>query len=215
MFKFLSALLFVAVVFSACGEDKKVIEEDVTTVKTKQSVVITEEKPSKEQVIDEVASKLKLSASKTIDKAAVLAKDISSSSKEVIEDMKEKSSVIAQKSLTSVKEVSKSVSAEVGKKITSAVDVIMQKKKEEASLNIDAKQLYMKCAGCHGQKAEKSALNKSQVIQNWSSSKLAKALNGYKNDTYGGMMKGLMKSQVSSLSATEIKLLADYISTLK
>jgi cytochrome c len=76
------------------------------------------------------------------------------------------------------------------------------------------KELFAKCAGCHGQNAEQSALGKSQVIAGWESAKIADALHGYKKGTYGGAMKGLMKGQVATLSDADIKALADYISGL-
>jgi len=75
--------------------------------------------------------------------------------------------------------------------------------------------LFVKCSSCHGLKAEKSALSKSQIIQGWSSDKITAAINGYKEGTYGSTMKGLMKSQVKTLSPNEIKVLAEYISKLK
>jgi len=75
--------------------------------------------------------------------------------------------------------------------------------------------LYKKCAGCHGQQAEKKAWGKSQAIGGWDVAKTEAALNGYKDGTYGGAMKGLMKGQVSSLDDTKIKELSEYISTLK
>ena len=77
------------------------------------------------------------------------------------------------------------------------------------------KVLYKKCTGCHGQKAEKKALNKSAIIQNWDASKIANALKGYKEGTYGGAMKGVMKGQVISMSEEEIDLLSKYIATFK
>ncbi len=79
----------------------------------------------------------------------------------------------------------------------------------------DGAALYKKCAGCHGKSGEKVALGKSQVIQGWEDNKTVKALHGYKDGTYGGAMKGLMKGQVKSLSDEQIKLLAKYIATLK
>lgn len=75
--------------------------------------------------------------------------------------------------------------------------------------------LFVKCSSCHGLKAEKSALSKSQIIQGWSSDKITAAINGYRDGTYGSTMKGLMKSQVKTLSPNEIKVLAEYISKLK
>ena len=81
-----------------------------------------------------------------------------------------------------------------------------------ASAPADPAKLYAKCAGCHGQKAEKSALGKSQVIAGWEPSKIKDALHGYKNGTYGGAMKGLMKGQVAPLSDADIDAFANYIS---
>jgi len=68
---------------------------------------------------------------------------------------------------------------------------------------------YNKCKGCHGAKGEKKALGKSKVIKNMTKADFAAALEGYKNGTYGGPMKGLMKGQVASLSSADIKAMAD------
>ena len=74
--------------------------------------------------------------------------------------------------------------------------------------------IFKKCIACHGQSAEKKALGKSQVIKGWDSAKIMTALNGYKDGTYGGAMKGIMKGQASVLSDDDIKLVAEYISKL-
>ena len=73
---------------------------------------------------------------------------------------------------------------------------------------------FNKCAGCHGKSAEKSALGKSQVIAGWSVDKLVSAMNGYKNGTYGGAMKNLMKGQLIRYNNSEIKALATHINGL-
>ena len=75
--------------------------------------------------------------------------------------------------------------------------------------------LFKKCASCHGVKAEKKALGKSAIIQGWEVDKIKEALTGYKDGSYGGAMKGLMKGQVASLSEDDIGALATYINTLK
>ena len=72
---------------------------------------------------------------------------------------------------------------------------------------------YAPCAGCHGQKGEKKALGKSQVIKGWSAEKTAAALKGYKNGTYGGPMKGVMKGQVARLSDADIEKLSQTIAS--
>jgi len=75
-------------------------------------------------------------------------------------------------------------------------------------------ELYKVCSSCHGVNGEKKALNKSQVIQGWSEVQTSTALNGYKDGSYGGAMKGLMKSQVTKLSDEDIAILSKYISEL-
>jgi len=80
------------------------------------------------------------------------------------------------------------------------------------ALSKNGAQIYMKCAGCHGADASKAAMGKSQIIKGWDATKIENALNGYKDGSYGGAMKGLMKGQVSSLSAKEIKRVAEHIS---
>ena len=73
--------------------------------------------------------------------------------------------------------------------------------------------LYKACASCHGEKAEKKALNKSKIIRGWSASKIEKSLNDYKAGK-GGPMKAVMKGQVSRLNANDVKTIAKYISKL-
>ena len=75
----------------------------------------------------------------------------------------------------------------------------------------DGAALYKKCAACHGAKAEKKALNKSHIIQGWDVAKIAASLKGYKDGTYGGAMKGLMKGQVTGLSDADMQAMADQI----
>jgi cytochrome c553 len=75
--------------------------------------------------------------------------------------------------------------------------------------------LYKKCAGCHGQHAQKKAMGRSKVINTFSATEIVAALKGYKAGTYGGSMKGLMKGQVANLDDKQIESLGSYISTLK
>jgi cytochrome c len=79
----------------------------------------------------------------------------------------------------------------------------------------DGETLFKVCATCHGAKAEKSALNKSQIIAGWDVAKITAALDGYKAGTYGGALKGTMAAQVKNLDDASIKTLAEYISKLK
>ncbi len=67
------------------------------------------------------------------------------------------------------------------------------------------------CLGCHGQQFEKKALGASKVVKDMSKEDIVKALEGYKNGTYGGAMKSVMAGQVKTLSSDDIKAMADAI----
>ncbi len=70
---------------------------------------------------------------------------------------------------------------------------------------------YKKCTGCHGANGEKVALGKSKVIKDMTKADVVSALKGYKDGSYGGTMKGLMKGQVMSLSDADMQAIADQI----
>jgi len=70
---------------------------------------------------------------------------------------------------------------------------------------------YAKCAGCHGANGEKVALGKSKIIKDMTKAEIITAMNGYKDGSYGGPMKGLMKGQVATLSAADIEAIANQI----
>ncbi len=69
------------------------------------------------------------------------------------------------------------------------------------------------CAGCHGANGEKKALGKSAIIKGWDEAKTIAALKGYKDGSYGGAMKGVMKGQVARLSDADIQELAKKIAS--
>lgn len=71
-----------------------------------------------------------------------------------------------------------------------------------------------KCASCHGTKAEKPALGKSQVIAGWDAAKTETALRGYIDGTYGGAMKAVMQGQAKALDDAQIKAVAEYVGSL-
>ena len=80
----------------------------------------------------------------------------------------------------------------------------------------DGAAAYKKCVSCHGAKAEKKALNKSEIIAGWDAAKVEEALHGYKAGTrnvHG--MGALMKGQVASYDAATIKAVSAYIAGLK
>ncbi len=70
---------------------------------------------------------------------------------------------------------------------------------------------YQKCIGCHGINGEKAALGKSKVIKDMTKAEFIAAMKGYKDGTYGGPMKGLMKGQAMPLSDADIEAMAEKI----
>jgi len=75
---------------------------------------------------------------------------------------------------------------------------------------IDIAPITKKCAACHGLKGEKKALNKSKIINTMTKEDFIIATKGYKDGSYGGPMKNLMKPQVMPLNDEQIKALADF-----
>lgn len=75
---------------------------------------------------------------------------------------------------------------------------------QNLDINIDA------CSSCHGYDFDKQALNKSKIISKIEEEILS-TLAGYKDGTYGGAMKSLMKSQVMKYTDDELKEIAKYI----
>jgi len=113
-------------------------------------------------------------------------------------------------------EIRKNIPAAVEEKVVEK-KVVENIQKTSVSVVTNTKtgaSVFIKCSACHGKNAEKSALGKSKIIKGWGASKIAAAINGYKDGTYGGVMKGVMKGQASSLSDDDIKLVSEYISKL-
>jgi len=67
------------------------------------------------------------------------------------------------------------------------------------------------CVGCHGADFEKKAMGKSKIVKDMSKEDIVKALKGYKDGSYGGAMKGIMKGQVANLSDADMVSIADSI----
>ncbi|CAA6803164.1 MAG: Putative cytochrome c [uncultured Sulfurovum sp.] len=65
------------------------------------------------------------------------------------------------------------------------------------------------CVGCHGADFEKSAMGKSKVVTDMTAEEITTALNGYKDGSYGGPMKMLMKAPATAMSDDDIKAFAD------
>lgn len=143
-----------------------------------------------------------------------------------IEEIKENSSVVetAKETIPKLEENTKQEVAEkVEEKISNPPEtvkeetpsVVSESKEEVAQIEEpNGEVLYKSCVNCHGQKAEKEALGKSQIIAGWDKQRIIDAMNGYKAGTYGGVMKNIMKGQVLTKTDSEIQALATFISNL-
>jgi len=83
------------------------------------------------------------------------------------------------------------------------------------TLFADTLGLYKKCAGCHGENGERSALQQSATIGGQESNLTIKELTAYKNgelNQYG--LGNIMKLQLKALSQADIKELSNYIANL-
>ena len=94
--------------------------------------------------------------------------------------------------------------------VAAAAEPAVEPKETEISPAI----LFQKCAACHGSHAEKSALNQSAIIGEWDSKRIADAIYGYQNGTFGGAMKTLMQNQVKDLTHKQVEALSEYIANL-
>ncbi len=70
-----------------------------------------------------------------------------------------------------------------------------------------------KCLACHGQNWSRPALGKSKIVSNMSRQNILRALKGYKQGTYGGPLRAIMKGQVARYSDAELEMIANTIST--
>ena len=134
--------------------------------------------------------------------AAVEVKENSKVEETKIEESKETVSTIVEKNKENKVIAPEKIEAEITE----------QTAQETAAL--DGTALYANCGSCHGQKAEKSALGKSQVIAGWDKQRIIDSLNGYKDGSYGGVMKNIMTGQVNTKTEAEIEALADLISKM-
>lgn len=78
-------------------------------------------------------------------------------------------------------------------------------------LAADGKELYAKCAGCHGADGTKQGMGLARPLKGLTADEAAKALAGYKAKTFGGNKKTVMEGMTAGLSDADIKALAAHI----
>lgn len=195
--------LFVALFLLGCSQEatqEQTKESNVSQANPQEKTIQAPISTPAEKTPATIAKPEELNVSAPLQKIAEV--NTTANKEEVIKN------VDTQVATPVAKETQKS-QTEVKKEIQKRVE----KTKTEVA-TVDGAAIYKMCASCHGQNAEKKALNKSQVIQGWESKKIVAALKGYKDGTYGGAMKAMMKGQVSKLSDADMEAVAKHISQL-
>jgi len=226
--------VLVLLLFVGCSDQSKKDTKQASEVQKKVEVKKVAPKPKKVEVKKIVKKeepkiqKVQKKVQKVVAKVKETTKEIANVATSVTSNPKVKK--IAEKVTKSLDAISSDkVSSKAGTTIKSAptgdikkaaagllagfggAAAVTPKKKS----SIDGGALFKSnCSSCHGAKAQNKALGKSHVIAGWDSKKISAALHGYKNGTYGGSMKTIMKGQASKLNDDQISALANFISKL-
>lgn len=206
MNKILLASAVTVLLLAGCGDEKKTTAESTVNAATQEATTTKEVVAEATKNVDSTVSKAATEVTNTVSEAT----------NKVVEETVTK--------LEEVKETTKDVVVNVVEETKIAITPVTEKTQEVVSNaetatpivndGLDGELLFKSCASCHGLKAEKEALGKSQVIAGWNKEKIVQALNGYKDGTYGGVMKNIMKGQVATKTDAEIDALATFISNL-
>lgn len=216
---------------TGCGEDKnatseaktEVVKEVAATEETKNQVAETANNVVEKtaEVVKETANEVVEKTKEAVESGNATVETVAQDAKEVVEKKIDEAKEATAQAITNVVEATTQKATEVKEAATEQVNnakeatesVVAAATQTEAP-SANGELLFKACASCHGQKAEKQALGKSQVIAGWDKQKLIDAMNGYKDGSYGGAMKGIMKGQVATKTDAEIEALATFISNL-
>ncbi|QKF68021.1 cytochrome c [Arcobacter venerupis] len=198
---------------TGCGDEKKESNQTSSTVqeikKDEVTPVVKEEQPTTAvqdttQAVEKVSNEVKENSEKVVETV----KDVTSKVEESTEKMEEPKDTV-----TTITETKENIVI-APEKVEGEIKEVTEQTATTDVSSIDASTLFTTCASCHGQKAEKSALGKSQVIAGWDKQRIIDSLHGYKDGSYGGVMKNIMTGQVSNKTDAEIEALADLISKM-
>ncbi len=175
-----------AVLLVGCGEDSKKAASEAAA-KTVEST-----KEAANHAVD--------ATKEAADKAVVAAKEATA---KAVEATKEATKEAAK----ATKEAAVKAVDGAEKAVAGAVDTVVA---------VAAKEIYTKCAGCHGADGKTKALGKSPEIAGQTKDELVTKLKGYKAGTIDvAGMGNLMKGQVATMDDAAIEAVSTYISTLK
>ena len=209
----LLSLAAAAVLFTACGEDAKKAAAEATA---KATEAVKETTSNAVEATKEAAS----NAAEATKEAAANAVD---ATKEAAAEAKAAAEEKAAAAAAALKERAAAATEAAKEAASNAVEATKEAASSAAAavagsddLAAKGKELFAKCAGCHGADGKTKALGKSAVIAGEPAEDIEKKLHEYKAGTRNVAGMGmLMKGQVASLSDEDIKALAAYIASLK
>ena len=210
-----AVIAFLVIGCSDSGTNKVSHESTSKEVKDVATKVVEQvtDKVSKttKDVVSDVVENTKETTSKAVEATKEVATNVTESAEKAVEATKEVAANAAESAEKAV-EATKEVATNVAESAKETVSKAVEETKEAVTSSVNAKEVFKKCSGCHGTRAEKKALGKSKVIAGWEKEKLITVMKGYKDGSYGGAMKGLMQGQVKNLSDEEVEALAGLIS---
>lgn len=224
MNKILLGSAVAVLLLAGCGDEKKTTTETVTKVETQAVEAIKKDVAEVTEATKDAAQTVSKETvavvENTVENVTNATETKVSETANKIEEVKETTKEIAvnvidetKQAATNLTEDVKTIVNKTVEEKTAAVESVVTEAVAEVQA-LDGELLYKSCASCHGLKGEKEALGKSQVIAGWNKEKTIQALNGYKDGTYGGVMKNIMKGQVATKTDLEIDALATFISNL-
>jgi len=191
-----------------CGEEAKAPAEATTPATTEKTEATSTVAEKATKAVEATKEAVTVAAEKAKEAVADAKEAVAQKATTAVEATKEAASVVAEKA-TAVAEKASAAATEakeaVAEKVEDAKKAIADKTAGAEKINLTA------CAACHGADFEKKAMGVSKIVKDMTVEEIVTALNGYKDGSYGGNMKTLMKGQVGSFDEAKIKAIATQI----
>jgi len=207
----LLSIVAASVLLIGCGEEKasEAPKAAATAQEAKVAAKCGEGKCGGDK--KSVATGMKEAASTAVEKTTQALKETSTAATQAASKAVESTKEVATQAVEKTVEVAKEAKDAVVAKAGEAKEAVVAKV-EEAKAAVSTPTVNLAaCAGCHGKDFEKKAMGVSKVVKDMSKADIETALKGYKDGTYGGNMKTLMKGQVGSFDDAKIKAIAEQV----
>ena len=208
----LLSIVAASVLLIGCGEEKasEAPKAAATAQEAKVAAKCGEGKCGGDK--KSVATGMKEAASTAVEKTTQALKETSTAATQAASKAVESTKEVATQAVEKTVEVAKEAKDAVVAKAGEAKEAVVAKVEEaKAAVSTPTTVNLAACAGCHGKDFEKKAMGVSRVVNTLTKAEIETALKGYKDGTYGGNMKTLMKGQVGSFDDAKIKAIAEQV----